>query len=568
MGIPIWLVGVTTAATFCNVAFGFDIGVVSGSLADLAASLNLTTIEQEAATSGLNFMSGVGAIVVSGTLLDTLGRRKTLLTAAVLLFLGSITVASAYSFAQLLAGRALQGLGSGCSLVACSVYITELAPTQYRGALVSVADVSINFGILLGYALDFAVHSHFPSSSSSSADLHWRVSMALTVIMPSCYIACYPWIPESPRFLVSKGYCAEALAVLRKTSTNEGVSVPSPSNTYTSTTPPSKTPEQELAAIKIALASEAKPSWKEALCPPSKGGRWKVAVALLLGLSQQLTGTEAILYYAPKLFKGFSMTRLFYANLGIGMCKFVGELVATGLADTVGRRRPIIWGTLLLSVCVMGIAESFAWTAAHGGDGNGTLSTDGAHPHDHHYGIVNNNVARTNDGYNTSHTYAADHAASAADYFGPASGTAFGNASGGGIGNGGTTVSIVLLCAIMFFFSIGAGPFTLVVVNEMIPFQARSKVVAASVLCNRLGSGTVALTFLSLSARIRVPATFYLYGGLGFAVTIFYMAVLPEGTGLSLEQSAATPNDGGGEGRGGSRRQQEREAEVLLINDA
>ena len=470
--------------------------------------------------------------------------------------------------------------------------------------------------------------------------------MALTVIMPSCYIACYPWIPESPRFLVSKGYCAEALAVLRKTSTNEGVSVPSPSNTYTSTTPPSKTPEQELAAIKIALASEAKPSWKEALCPPSKGGSWKVAVALLLGLSQQLTGTvsarcllrplglpvclsyyrrlagfacertpalqsqhtrfhnmfglciatdfsygrcscfffgvlsgffffplscsfkEAILYYAPKLFKGFSMTRLFYANLGIGMCKFVGELVATGLADTVGRRRPIIWGTLLLSVCVMGIAESFAWTAAHGGDGNGTLSTDGAHPHDHHYGIVNNNVARTNDGYNTSHTYAADNAASAADYFGPANGTAFGNASGGGIGNGGTTVSIVLLCAIMFFFSIGAGPFTLVVVNEMIPFQARSKVVAASVLCNRLGSGTVALTFLSLSARIGVPATFYLYGGLGFAVTIFYMAVLPEGTGLSLEQSAATPNDGGGEGRGASRRQQEREAEVLLINDA
>ena len=82
-------------------------------------------------------MSGVGAIVVSGIALDELGRKKTLLLAALLLISGSVTVASAYSFGQLLAGRALQGLGSGCSIVACSVYITELAPPQY--------DISLSF---------------------------------------------------------------------------------------------------------------------------------------------------------------------------------------------------------------------------------------------------------------------------------------------------------------------------------------------------------------------------------------------------------------------------------------
>ena len=84
------------------------------------------------------------------------------------------------------------------------------------------------------------------------------------------------------------------------------------------------------------------------------------------------------------------------------------------------------------------------------------------------------------------------------------------DAAGGSDSTTGTAASIALLCAIMFFFSVGAGPFTLVVVNEMIPYQARSKVVAASVLGNRVASGTVALTFLSLKNAVSVPTAFYM----------------------------------------------------------
>jgi hypothetical protein len=188
----------------------------------------------------------------------------------------------------------------------------------------------------------------------------------------------------------------------------------------------------------------------------------------------------------------------------------------------------------------------------------------------------------------------------------------------GGDGDTGTTLSIALLCTIMFFFSVGAGPFTLVVVNEMIPYQARSKVVSvhcslctmdsaalglghqlfssvhcslctvnshtmaslfcgvamlkasvfcnypphslqlanhelchtppnglkASVFCNRMTSGSVALTFLSLKDAMGAPHTFYMYGGLGFAVTLFYYVVLPEANGMSLEQAAAGKTKG------------------------
>lgn len=113
----------------------------SGLLKDMSASLHLTKFQEEAATSGLNFVAGIGAVLVSGNLLDRLGRRMTLLIASICLVLGAAMVSSSYSFAQLLVGRALQGMGSGASWCACSVYITELAPPQYRGALVAMSDM-------------------------------------------------------------------------------------------------------------------------------------------------------------------------------------------------------------------------------------------------------------------------------------------------------------------------------------------------------------------------------------------------------------------------------------------
>mgnify|MGYP002633359429 CR=1 FL=1 len=127
------------AAAANNVAFGYDVGVVSGSLRDMGDSLDLTTFQQEMATSGLNFVSGFGALVVSGNVLDVIGRRKTLLVAAGLLLVGSLVVSASQSFAVLLLGRSLQGLGSGCSWCACSVYITEIAPPAYRGAFVAIS---------------------------------------------------------------------------------------------------------------------------------------------------------------------------------------------------------------------------------------------------------------------------------------------------------------------------------------------------------------------------------------------------------------------------------------------
>ena len=201
--------------------------------------------QKECATSGLNFLAGFGALVVSGTALDRLGRTKTLLVSAVLLIIGSGTVASSFSFAQVLIGRALQGLGAGCTIVAASVYITEIAPARYRGVLVSIADISINFGILLGYGLDYVV-----KMNTASPETHWRVSMALSAITPILYCMAFPFLPESPRYLVLKGRESEAYDVIKS---------------MWCLGDPTR-PEQTLHAIKQSLASRPTASWSECLC--------------------------------------------------------------------------------------------------------------------------------------------------------------------------------------------------------------------------------------------------------------------------------------------------------------
>jgi len=113
----------------------------AGSLTDMAASLDLSTLQQEMATSGLNFVSALGALGGAGLFMDAFGRRATLMASSVLLLLGGATVTFAPSFEVLLLGRAFQGLGSGCSWCACAVYIAEMAPKEWRGALVAISDI-------------------------------------------------------------------------------------------------------------------------------------------------------------------------------------------------------------------------------------------------------------------------------------------------------------------------------------------------------------------------------------------------------------------------------------------
>ena len=351
---------------------------------------------------------------------------------------------------------------SGTTIVATSVYITELAPARSRGTLVALADISINFGILVGYVADFLIKR----SLSDSPHLSWRVAMAGSGVMPVIFCFLYRSIPETPRFLMMKQRDAEAREVVRTVLCGGD--------------------RGETAKVMDALIvdrdrmlaeSATEPGWAQVLRPADPAERRLVWTAVLIGMSQQFTGTEAILYYAPQIFSKLGSGTQFLANLGVGGCKFVGELVSAALAERVGRRGLLVVGNAVLVVAVFGIAVNFRFAGAAG-----------------------------------------------------------------------STVSIVLLSVIMFAFSIGAGPMTYVVVNEMVPLRSRAKTVATSVFMNRMASGTVALTFLTLKNAIGVANVFFLYGGVGALTTMFYVAAIPDLAGKSLETNPLGTAGGGGGG--------------------
>mmetsp|Transcript_5061 Transcript_5061/g.16729 ORF Transcript_5061/g.16729 Transcript_5061/m.16729 type:complete len:509 (+) Transcript_5061:98-1624(+) len=441
---------VSIVASLNNMAFGYDVGVISGSLIDMAASLELSMFAQELTTSGLNFVSGLGALAGAGIFMDAFGRRATLLVSSLLLLAGGSAVTLAQSFFVLLLGRALQGLGSGCAWCACAVYIAEMAPKEWRGGLVAISDISINVGILLGFAIDRAIILALPREP----DLRWRVAMGVSLILPLFYVVAHPFLPESPRWLLMSGRKTEADRVLAwlegsaKGRERDGPNVVSPDLEVNVPYDPTAAGHPSAARLPAARAgtrtaayevdasdgdggnghppmdgrtvpvsrevvgqdtswvaggdggdrcteSGREPrlgsprprsssgqktlSWRDSLCPPTRYEKRQVAIAIGLGLAQQLTGTEAILYYTPRILNQcvapseqaaahispeeaascVSINVVFLVSLGVGFSKLLGEFVAAAVVDTIGRRRTMIVSNFFLSLFVLVIALRF-----------------------------------------------------------------------------------------------------------------------------------------------------------------------------------------------------------------
>ena len=334
----------STVAVMCQVTFGYDVGAVSQCLEPIGEAFGLTTLEVGFVTSALNYCAAVGALAVSGLLLDRVGRRGSLVVASILLVFGGVAVAGATSYSTLVVGRLLQGLGVGASWAASGIYVTEIAQSQRRGQLVALVDVAINLGIVLGYIVAYIIDTGDVGRSLGVAP--WRVAMGVSVVPPLLFALVSPWLPESPRWLVSKGRVAQANKAIHrlKASTASEASVADALD---------KLRRDQQRAARAAPTTGGNDGWLNAL--RSHRGQY----AALLGVAQQATGTEAILYFAPTVLPSGNKFDAFLGNVGIGLAKFGGEVVASYLSDSpkIGRRTMMIGGNVgvALGLVVFGV---------------------------------------------------------------------------------------------------------------------------------------------------------------------------------------------------------------------
>ena len=285
------------------VLLGYDIGVMSGAIRGIASTLGLSVVQRQLVVGSLNFVSGIGALV-AGALADTVGRRSCLAASMALYTLGSLIMVSAGTFGAMLGGRIVVGLSVGLGMTVVPLYISELVSPPSRGRLTACFELAICTGLLLGYASNLALFGLAPG-------VGWRVMLALPLPL-AVGAACGAgrMLPPSPRWLLARGQEAEARAVLVTTHTatevEEAVSGVLALLAQERADAAAAAGEGALGGEGLGAAAAATASSDgvlSVLCGRrgSPGKRRALAIGLLVCFMQQANGSEAAVYYVPKI---------------------------------------------------------------------------------------------------------------------------------------------------------------------------------------------------------------------------------------------------------------------------
>lgn len=312
--------------------FGFDTAVISGAEGAIQREWALSDLQLGQMVAMALYGTIIGAIFGSFPA-DIWGRKKTLLLIAFLYLLSAAWSALAPDLSQLMIARFLGGLGVGASSVVAPMYITEIAPARRRGQLVAAFQFNLVLGILLAY------FSNYWIGSSLAGEGNWRFMLGVEVIPAVVFLLAMYFVPRSPRWLVIKANRAEeALEVLRLIDPLRA--------------------DAELAAIQ---ASESTPS-RVALGSFFRGGFNKpILLAFLFALFNQISGINAVIYYAPRIFEsaGLGASTALLQSVGIGVVNLVFTLLGMYLIDRVGRKLLMYVGSVGYILSLSAVAYAF-----------------------------------------------------------------------------------------------------------------------------------------------------------------------------------------------------------------
>ncbi|KAJ7969613.1 Polyol transporter like [Quillaja saponaria] len=270
-----------------SILLGYDIGVMSGAAFIIKENLHITSIQEEILVGTLNVFSLVGSLA-SGKTSDYIGRRYTIVLAAITFLVGALLMGLAPSFPFLIAGRIVAGIGVGFALMIAPVYTAELSPAMNRGFLTSLPEVFITFGILMGYVINYAL-------SGLPQHLSWRLMLGLAVI-PSIAIGLgVIAMPESPRWLAMKGRISEAKGVLIKTSGSlEEAELRLQEITKAASVVVTSPRSSSLSVNETSTNNwHGQGVWKELLLKPSRPIRRMLIAAIGINFFMQASGNDA-----------------------------------------------------------------------------------------------------------------------------------------------------------------------------------------------------------------------------------------------------------------------------------
>lgn len=327
---------ISVIAATGGLLFGFDTGVISGALPFLKQYWNLPDSSIELITTTV-LIGAVAGAVSSGRLSDILGRKKMIIINAVIFTVGAVGCAYAPSSSVLIAMRVIIGFAIGITSYVVPMYIAEISPTRVRGALVTLNQLMITIGILVSYITDYLL-----SNDANAQSWRW---MFLVGFMPALILLIgMLFLPETPRWLISKGRWAEGKAILQKVEDPEIL-------------------DKTLAELEKDIQQESKQTseWKEVFKP------WlRAPLIITVGIFffQQFSGVNTIIYYSPIIFKMagiVSNTGSILPAIIIGAVNVCACFLSILLLDKVGRRKLYMIGIsgMIPSLALLGACFYF-----------------------------------------------------------------------------------------------------------------------------------------------------------------------------------------------------------------
>lgn len=328
-------------AAFGGFLFGYDQGVMSGAINFIGPVFHMSS-------GVLGFVSGgipLGAFfgcLIAGWLADKIGRKIVMFVSAILFTLSGLGCAMAGSVAVMIVSRLVGGLGIGMVSTLIPVYIAEIAPKDIRGKMVGGYQLAIATGIFIVYLVNAIIaNTH---SMEWNQDTGWRMMFLAGMIPGIVFFILLFFIPESPRFLINKDRTEQASSILQKMSVS-----------------PKEEIDHQVQDIKTSVIAEShNKSFTKDLF--KKGTRMALFVAIMCSVFQQLTGVNAVGYYAPTIFKnaGAGADAAMVETVFIGVVKVLFVAFFMGLIDKLGRKRMLKWGSYAMALCLILIAILFA----------------------------------------------------------------------------------------------------------------------------------------------------------------------------------------------------------------
>lgn len=461
-------------ASMTSIVLGYDTGVLSGASIYIKEDMKISDSQIGVLIGTINIYSLLGA-AIAGRTSDWIGRRYTIVFAAILFFIGAFLMGFATNYAFLMVGRFVAGIGIGFALQIAPVYTAEIAPASMRGFLASFPEVFINAGILLGYISNYAL-------SKLPLNLGWRFMLGLGAL-PSVFLGIGVLaMPESPRWLVMTGRLGDAKRVLERTSNSieesrvrlayikEAVGIP--------TDEECKDNDDIISLPKRRRGGSG--VWKELLIHPTPSVRHILIAAVGIQFFQQASGIDSVVMYSPRIFEKAGITKTtdkLLATIAVGFSKTIFILVATFMLDKHGRRVLLLTSAAGMAVSLIGLATGLT-------------------------------VIERYTSPDKKLTWA-------------------------------IVLCITCTLSSVGFFSIGMGPIPWVYSSEVFPLRLRAQGCGLGVGANRLTSGILLIIFIPLYKAITIGGAFYLFTGITITAWVFFYTLLPETRGRSLEEMEA-----------------------------